>query len=767
MRILRFISATFITLLLITVCPTMAFADAVGSWHIYPSFNQIELVETAGDVIFVKASGNLYTYNTSDGSISTYDKSNGLSDVGITMMSWNATAKRMVVAYENSNIDIISTKGDVFNIPDLYLKQMTGNKAVNYICQEGKYAYMATGFGIMKVDVEKGYIADSYVLNKAMSSVAILNGYIYAQCADTEGGVLRAQMTDNLNNPASWKQHSHVYFQYLFTLGNKLIGMTDGNANTIDTTTGEVVQIGLFNFSWAKKCGDRIVCGKTSKVTELLSNLTFNTYSCPNSITNAGYSTTQNKFWANDGSNRLTRFGVKGTSLTAETTGVMPEGPVTNDSYALDFAGGKLYAVNGYYTVDKTSGKEGKVYWWDGNSWDYNTDNIASTTKRRYRDLSCIKVAPYDHNIVMAAGETGLYRFVNGKYDRVYDSGNSPLVSAVPTSSEPRNWSMVLSMVYDKEGNLWTANSKNPSILCLKKDGEWETFDHSSLLSGEFYTAPMGALIDRRGYFWFCSTQWEKSRVFCYDIKNDKLKRYNNFVNQDNTRYEPALRNLAEDKNGNIWIAGTKGPFYIKSEDIESGEEVMTQHKVPRNDGTNFADYLLSDVDIICIAVDAANRKWMGTNGQGVFVISDDCNTQEYNFTSDNSPLPSNTITDIKIDDKTGMVYFATDRGICSYMSGVSESNDNVDDGSVWAYPNPVTPDYTGFITVCGLANGSEVTITTVSGQKVAEGRSVGGSFIWDGLDNNGNRVASGVYMVLVAGPEGNNNIATKIAVVR
>lgn len=767
MRILRTIIVLFVTMLLMVAYPVAAFADAVGTWRIYPSYSDVELVEMADKTIFVMASGNLYSYTPNEDVIQTYDKTNCLSDVGITMISWNTAAKCLVVTYENSNIDLITAKGEVVNVPDLYLKQMTGDKSIYSICHDGKFAYLATAFGVVKVDVANGYVADSYILNKSISNVAILNGSIFALCTDVGGGVLKASMKENLNNPASWKQISTVYFQRLFSLGNNLIGMTDGNVNTIDQETGSVTAVALVPFSWAKKNGDRILCGKDAKVVELLPDLSYTTYTCQNAVKSVGYSASDQKYWTNDANNRLARFAVKDASLVAETTGVMPDGPITNECYMLDVVDKEVFAVNGFHTIDMSAGYNGKIYSWDGDSWDYYSDDVAAITKRRYRNLSCIKVSPYDKNIVMAGGETGLYRFVNGKYDCVYDSGNSPLTSEVPTSSEPRNWTIITSLAYDNDGTLWVANSCNTAITCLNKNGEWSKFEHPDLLGGYYNACPMGALIDKRGYLWFCSTHWEESRVFRYDIKNDNLKRYNDFVNQDGARYVPYLRNMAEDKHGNIWIAGSKGPFYIKSEDIAAGNDVMTQHKVPRNDGTNFADYLLADIDILCITVDDANRKWMGTNGYGVFVISDDCNTQEYNFTTENSPLVSNTVSDIKIDKKAGVVYFATNSGLCSYVSGVSESSDDVDKDKVWAYPNPVTPDYTGYITVTGLTNASQVIITTVSGQKVAEGVSVGGSFVWDGRDSNGNSLASGVYMVLVAGPDGKNNVVTKIAMIK
>lgn len=751
--------------LFMLLCPLTLRADAVGTWRIYPSFSNIEDIEIAGKYIFVKASSNLYSYNTTDGSLQTYDKTNFLSDINLQNVSWNSTVKRLLLTYENFNIDVMTADGEVVNIPDLLLKVMAGSKKINSVTQEGQYAYLACDFGILKIDMKNAYVADSYILDISIKNVVIVGDYIYA--LRSEGGLLRASLTANLNDPASWTQFSKVYFQYLFSFNGHLVGMTDGNANTIDTTTGEVTQFATFAFSWAKKFGDRILCGKAKNVNEILPDLTTKKYTYSANLNVVGYDKTSDSYWSNNTDGLLTRFSISGTSLKAETTGVMPDGPATNACYRLAIDGDNIYAINGYTNVDGSSGLNGEIYYWNGSKWNRFQNNIGSVTGRRYRNLACIKVNPFNKDIVMVGGETGLYKFDKGSYVQVYDPSNSPLTSGVPTSSNPNNWAMVLSMTYDKTGNLWVADSYGTSIVCLKQNGEWDVFDHTDLLEGLMNINSEGSLIDKRGYYWFCSTRWESSRVFCYDIKNDKLIRFDDFVNQDDTKYEAYLKNLAEDNKGNIWIASNRGPFYMTPENLLTGNYIMTQHKVPRNDGTNYADYLLADVDILCITVDAANRKWMGTNGQGVFVISDDCNVQEYHFTTENSPLSSDVVTDIQIDEETGKVYFATNKGICSYMSGVSKSNTDVNVDNVWAYPNPVTPEYDGMITVRGLENGSQVTVTTVSGQKVASGNSVGGSFLWDGTDLNGERVASGVYMVLVATPDGKSGIATKIAVVR
>lgn len=192
----------------------------------------------------------------------------------------------------------------------------------------------------------------------------------------------------------------------------------------------------------------------------------------------------------------------------------------------------------------------------------------------------------------------------------------------------------------------------------------------------------------------------------------------------------------------------------------------FVQVKVPRNDGTNLADYLLAGLEITAIAVDGGGRKWFGTKGNGVYLISADNMMQLQHFITTNSNLLSNNIQSVSINHATGEVFFATDKGLCSYMSDATKAVDSPDDNSTYAYPNPVKPGYTGPVTIVGLSLNADVKIVTTNGVLVAEGTSNGGTFVWDGKDKNGKRVASGVYMVQSADENGDNGTVCKVAVV-
>jgi hypothetical protein len=223
---------------------------------------------------------------------------------------------------------------------------------------------------------------------------------------------------------------------------------------------------------------------------------------------------------------------------------------------------------------------------------------------------------------------------------------------------------------------------------------------------------------------------------------------------------------VVEDLNKNIWIGTDMGPFMLERNEINQNGSTFTQVKVPRNDGTNYADYLLAGIDISSIAIDGAGRKWFATNGNGVYLISADNLTQLQHFTVDNSPLLSNTVLSVAMNQTSGEVFFGTENGLCSYISDATETNSEMSSDNVWAYPNPVDPGYTGLITITGLTLDADVKIVSSNGALVAQGRSNGGTFTWDGYDQKGRRVASGIYMVVTATKSGEKGTVCKIAIV-
>ena len=650
-------------------------AAEIGTWKAYMAYHDIKEIEKGGNILYVLASDNLYSYNTNDQSIQTYDKANTLSDCGISHIAWCQGAKSLVILYSNNNIDILDQSDNITNLSDYYNKSMTENKTIYSIDINGQYAYLSTGFGIVIVNVSKAEITNTYNLGFRVDYSYVENNYIYA--ASSTNGLYRGLMTDNLLDKSNWSR----------------VGDYIPKTKTIDP--------------------------------ELLA--------------------------------------------LAQT--LNPGGPKYNYFGFLRFVNHKLYSCGGISGTNFDRGLPGTIQVMKDNEWQIYQDDLGTITGHSYLDLACVDVDPKDDNHVFASGRVGLYEFRNGNFIKEYNYDNSPLKSAATIDHLTKNYVMVQSIKFDNTGNLWCINSISPStsVLVLDREGNWTDHHHNTFMNSgnRSYDNMVSAMFDSRGILWFVNNYWIEPSLLCYQPSTDGSKSILSFINEDGVNTSPTnVRCVAEDKDHNIWIGTNMGPLQLPANQIGTDNDIFNQIKVPRNDGTNLADYLLTGVDITCMAVDGGGRKWFGTNGLGVYLISEDNYSEIHHFTSTNSNLLSDNIQAIAINPQSGEVFFGTDKGLCSYMGDATEPSEEMNKDNVYTYPNPVRPDYTGLITVTGLSYDADVKIVTSNGVLVAQGRSNGGMFTWDGTDLKGKRVVSGVYFVETATSSGNKGTICKIAIV-
>ena len=662
---------------LLFVLPLSCFANATGTWKNYMAYSNVQWIEKGGNMLYVLASNDLYSYNEKDNSIQTFDKVNGLNDTDIEFIAWNNVAKCLVIAYSDQNIDLLTQKGEIISLSDYYRKTMTANKKINNLYIEGQYCYVSTGFGILKINVSKAEISDTYNLGFNVNYTYIEGNYIYA--SSNTNGLYRALLSDNLLDRNNWQ--------------------------------------------WV------------------------------------GNYVAQNKTIAPE--------------LLEKVKGLQPGGPKYNRFFFMQYLNNSLYTTGGAFEPGAIGlNQPGTIQVLKNGEWDIYQDELDKITGYYYHDMNCLAVDPKNLEHVFAGGRAGLYEFLNGKLKRYFNKDNSLLRPSVHKGIELGNdYVVIQGLVFDRKNNLWILNSgtKTTSLLKLSPDGTMTDYSKPQLMNkGLSLHVMRRPILDSRGLIWFVNSHYEAPGLFCYNPETDKLNVYNNFKNQDGSSIMVIqMRCVVEDAYQNIWVGTNVGPLRLTTEQMKNpSEAIFEQIKIPRNDGTNLADYLLAGVDISCMAIDGGGRKWFGTNGNGVYLISADNMKQVQHFLSDNSKLISNNIESIAINDKTGEVFIGTDKGLCSYMSDATKPSDNPGGEETYAYPNPVRPNYTGLITVVGLAFNSDVKIVTTNGVLVAKGTSNGGTFTWDGNDLNGKRVASGVYMVQTSDQEGNNGTVCKIAIV-
>lgn len=700
------------TTVIILLCMSFTMAKAaIGEWTAYMAYGEITDIEPAGNTIYVLSSGSLFSYNVNDQSIYTYNKVHPLSDTGIAHIAWCKSSKKLVIIYNNQNIDLLGYNGEVTNINDYYSKSMTEDKTVNNITINGNHAYLSTGFGILKVNVKEAEISDTYNLGMKVTDCATDGNMIYAKTPD---GIYAGNMSDNLLDRNNWKKTSAS------------VSFNDDNDITTSTANGYTEYIAYDN---TNKC-----------------------------------------YWSNQKDGKLQGYKQDDRNIkTIIAQDITPIGPRYNYFGFLKIHDNKLYSCNGI-GWDFRHPASIQIFDMDNDTWTtFSNEGIGDKLGIRYQDVMSVGIDPRDPRRIVAGTQAGLFEFYDGELTKHWNDENSPIFFHYNVPRNDKNYEIVSSVVFDNTGNLWVANtgSTKSTLLKLTADNTWLIPENAISAKRADFLKFMG--FDSKGSLWLHNNAWGTAAVYRYDTKTETLTEYSNFTNEDGVTYSniAGCRALAEDKDGNIWVGISAGLFVLTQEYQNDPTKGFYQVKVPRNDGTNYADYLLSGMDISAIAIDNANRKWIGTNNNGLYLISADNMVEEKHFTEANSALLSDKITSIAIENSTGKVYIGTEKGLCSYQSEASQINEEMNKDNVWAYPNPVTPEYQGMITVTGLSLNADVKITTSNGVLVAQGRSPAGSFQWDGKDLNGNRVASGIYMVTTATKDGNSGTVCKIAVIK
>lgn len=665
--------------ILLCMIALMAFAmETHAQWKAYLSYYEpTEIEQTPDGMLYVLASGGLFSYNPQDQDVQTYDKTTVLSDCDISHIAWCQAAKKLVIVYSDYNIDLLSPNGNVVNMPAYMKASMTDDKTVNSISVSGNNAYLATNFGIVQINVATGEFVNTYKLGFSVNYAYSNNQYLYA--ASAAEGIYRGSLTANLLDPSKW------------------------------TRTGDYTP----------------------------------------------------------------RTKTMDPQLLAQVKTINPGGPKNNFTGLIKLHNGKLYVSSALPSINE---KQGIIQVYDGQNWAFSEDweSIRKKSGQRFSSLFDFEIDPKDDNHIYVGCQSGLYEFNNLKFTKLWNDTNSPLSVAATVPDGNKDYTITTAMKFDVNGHLWVFNSISPStsILELSNGSEWTSHHHQELMTSNISPARSfeqmtGPIIDSRNLMWFTNAFYRSPSLICYQMSTDQTKVIKDLINEDGTTintYDVSC--VAEDMDHNIWIGTDQGPLMLSPNQITEDNPVFIQVKVPRNDGTNYADYLLSGVNITCLVVDRANRKWFGTADNGIYLIDSDNITQLQHFTADNSPLLSNNVNSMTLDDATGEMFIATNMGLCSYTSHFADNSQGMTKDNVWAYPNPVRPGYTGPITITGIKNGATVKIVTSSGSLVNEGTANNGQYKWYGLDLNGRRVVSGVYMVEIATSEGEKGVVCKIAIV-
>ena len=759
---------TLVLILGLFVSPSLL-AQHIGEWQVYPSYWIATQNVVVGDKVFSLMNGNLFCYDTEDTSVRTYNCMDDLNDMHISHIAYSSEAKRLILIYDNGNIDLMDMDDNVQNIASL--KESTLNdKAVNGVKVEGSVAYIGTGFGLITVDMKEGVIRDTYRLGVNVQALDVKDGTIYIA---TNVAIYRSSTSDP-HLLSNWVRLSgwNLAFKQMFLLGDEIYILRANTLHHLEsngafTTVMEGVnQLSVVDDGLIYSTATNVYLLTPSGTTAIDYPNKWQSVSCSHGI-----------YWASEGMDGLKGYKLVDGALVEAVGKIQPNSPVRDLFYRMQYVGDRLLVAGGVHTPAAVYNPATAMYYEDGQWTNFDEEGPAA----QYPNLHIWNTTnlvqdPNDPDHHYASPyHTGLYEYRNGKFVGLYNSENSPLRQILFDDGNPMGLNFVgcCGLQYDEDGNLWMMNLETDTIVrILQPSGKW-----LSLYYEEIATTPTpdDYLFTTSGVNFLVSRRMEGRGFFGFDtngtlntVRDDRHLLRTTLTNQDGTSYTPdQFYCMAEDMDGRIWCGTLAGLFVINdATKFFDSDFTFEQIKIARNDGSGLADYLLSGLAITCIAVDGANRKWIGSGSNGLYLVSADGQELIHHFTAADSPLLSDNIQCLAIHPLTGMVMIGTDKGLCSYVSDATEPEDELDKDNVIAYPNPVRPDYTGPIAVRGLTRDGEVKICSSTGQLVWSGVSNGGTFTWNGQNKRGRRVASGVYHVIANTADGKKAVVSRIIVI-
>ncbi len=794
---------------------------APGSWRTFPMSGEFyEQVMDTESMVFYITGGSLYSYDKEYNETTYYAPGVQLTGSDVKAMYYNHIEKYVFVAYSDANIDLVYEDGRIVNLPEIKNSSLTVSKAINHVAFATDRIYVATDFGLVVYDEKDHVVKESAMLSGGMSVVLASDEYIFTvkdykfMCSpvnERHNSWEKFTSLTGISIEQILQVDAHNYLYVSGTGSSAGIYKLTENAPT-SASIAKVVDTPSITSFYRYKDGFMAQCSAGMVVLDSNGNYV-STTAIPSQLTGDIMSSYDglNKIWAANHYG-LGCFDITGGGLTVLSERFRPESSLMlGAAFCEPTPDGKgVYVTRAGWSSFHPAGRVSDIisyqypyicelYDWDNGTFTaihpYGVDNAFSSSKSYAKSIGSgyyyagsgnTLVDPNDPTLIYHISECeGLVLLRNNNVEKVFGLNRGEI---------PLNFTWIYRLenaTFDQFGNLWVGGwcDSAPCYSVLKKEAvDRLSTNPESLSSADFMTvtawpSSVSGWLDMKlvsipgtGKMIYTAGNWE-APIIGYDTKgtssldDDTAIIYTYLLDQDGASSNPTTKaSLTVDKNGWVWIGTSSGVFVVKDTDQlgtnSSNKLNVIRPKVARNDGTNYADYLLSSETILYIAVDPSNRKWIATQSSGLYLVNEDGTEILEHFTSSNSPLATDCIFTVACDPAGNDVLIGTDKGMYLYSSTSAPAAE--DYSEVYAYPNPVRPDYSGWITINGLMDNSLVKIADMKGNVLYSTVSEGGMVVWDGCNADGSRVRSGVYLVLASqnasgDPSG---VVTKIVVI-
>lgn len=781
-------------------------AQEIGTWttHAFYAAPPQKVIDT-GRKVYYTSGNSLFGYDKSADESESYTTTNRLNDSSVGGIYYNRAKGYLLVTYESGNLDLLYDDGRTVNISDIKDSSVAPPLTINDVCFTESGFWLATEFGIVEINDERNEVVQSGIYNTPVTALTVIDGNLVIWA---DGAVRCAPLGNRIPTLASFTRlYDFSAVRQMEPLGDgAMIVRLDDRDNylsrhEIDFAAGSLKAFQPFarhdkrgmltrtadgtlvfladGALWRVGADGRsevmlaslpaeefegAIAG-TDKGAEELWTLTREGIAC-HSIGQSGVSVKMQR-------HKPEEFSVKevcyitpmpdGRSLLAYNIGP------TNYRFTHYGATGRSIAST-VASLDMANGEATDLTPYEVTPVSGPSNDYTRTTGPWVFAPTGVAVDPDDQSkIYVSSILDGVYVVKDGKEIGHFTDKNSPLALT-------DNRFIAYSVSIDRGGNLWVttdASMGNSAMHILPaskrkldpatvKPTDWITLDTkgAGYAGGQDYVT----IHMKRSPMTFLADHNQTNLMAAYNnrgtldtFSDDKLVTVTSMVDQDGNVFVPTyISSFAEDHDGALWIGTSSGVAVISNPaSVTDATASIRRVKVPKNDGTNMAEYLLSTDLIMGIAVDAANRKWLATKESGVYLVSADGSRILAHFSPDNSPLPSNRVHCIMADPSSSTIYMGTQDGMLSYASDATPSME--DFSEITVFPNPVTPDYSGPVHIKGLMDGALVKIADASGQVLYQGRSEGGLLTWDACNSAGVRLPSGVYYVFASSGSGDS----------
>jgi hypothetical protein len=750
----------------------------MGGWTLHVPVQGSVGVSSTSEAVYCAFQNGVLEYDLATSEKTMLSSIDFLSDIDISAIGKTTDDKAVFIGYQNGNIDKIQN-GNITNIPAIRLAQIQGVKRVNRIVPYGEYVYVATGFGVVKLDPKKNEVRETYYPTPNNLSIRDLGFYKDSLFVSIGNSILKCLATNPaIGDESQWELVSRI--PVLDSLTYNDIEVVNGQLfiTKISPNYGKD-SIFLVEDGNLKFINDDVFDFEIQSIANFQGKLSANIqgsvliYNDDQSGYDRSYYLVQDDEFLGAQESIVVGTDFYVADMRLGLVQFKPEqrgqilkfvGPPQNKFYRMDWGkGGLLVAGGGLNGQARTFNNTG-VYRYKDNWSVMNIFNQPAWDTTTIYDYLCVASHPTEERFAIGTYSLAPLTIVgpNNNIEKVFDNNNSP----IELGSLGNGDAVVTSALYDNIGNLHVLNGYSDKILkTYTKDGEWIEFDLGSNSRNKLTDK---LVIDYNGHLWMSVPD---QGVFAYNFNgtldnpgDDKTKQ---FTTSENGGALPAntVTALAVDFDNEIWV-GTENGFAIIYNSANTFDAAAGDYNAQRIklEFEGNVEFLLGSTYISDIEIDGGNRKWIGTAGSGIFCLSADGLTILKNYTVENSPLISNNILDMEIDQETGEMYIITDKGLVSHR--IDASYEDPEYENVKVFPNPVRPEFNGDITIQGIRYNSDVKITDLGGNLVYQTTSNGGTSTWNGRRITGEKVASGVYLIWTAANEGQGRQVGKVTII-